>query len=664
MKENKNISSGAEKVENIQKNAQKKQSEQAEEVKQSAQNALKEKNSPKKSESSGAKKSETASAEEKTSQKNDLQEKKNKEQSAAAKRATEAKKAHAKKVKIKDEKQERKEERQKRKQMLKERRLELKEERKARRDMLKSESKEERAERIAAEKQAKLDEKQKKREHALELKEQRAEERAGKREARMKKAQNKREHALELKEQRQREKEAKREHRHKEHSHRREHAPGFGGWLAAVIALGVSTLALGSIVTYGYFAMNDMAGSMIYSYQNDLYELNSVTDNVDYTLAKLSVSGTKNEQIKLLNEVVTQSDVALSSLERLPVNYNSVSNLTKFVSDMKTHSQNLLKKLYSGQKLDERDQKAVLYMYNTNAKIRSALNELMGKIEYADFVDLMKQKKNGAISGAFDDMQNNSFTNELQQPPFALNNEKVSESFIESMEEISSTYCEEKARGYFENYNIKTVEVKGETQNKGVSCYNVKLRDDRDREYYAQISKKGGLLVMFDSFEHCEAHNFDKEQCIDIASKFLEKAGYTNLTPVWINDFGATCEINFVTECDGALVYSEMIKVNVCETRGKVTAMDAQAYVKNHKPERTVGTGALTMSDCKNMLMDGMEIVSSAKAVIPFEGKEKLAYEFISNVGGRTYYIYTDATTGEEIEIFVVQGSAYGNSLR
>lgn len=37
------------------------------------------------------------------------------------------------------------------------------------------------------------------------------------------------------------------------------------------------------------------------------------------------------------------------------------------------------------------------------------------------------------------------------------------------------------------------------------------MKDNAGRMFSAQMTKKGGVLAMFDSYEKCEAHNFDVE---------------------------------------------------------------------------------------------------------------------------------------------------------
>ena len=64
-------------------------------------------------------------------------------------------------------------------------------------------------------------------------------------------------------------------------------APGIGGWIAAVSVLGAACLALATVVTAGYFRMNDMAMQSANGYRATLYELVSVSEGMDDDFAKL-----------------------------------------------------------------------------------------------------------------------------------------------------------------------------------------------------------------------------------------------------------------------------------------------------------------------------------------------------------------------------------------
>ena len=50
---------------------------------------------------------------------------------------------------------------------------------------------------------------------------------------------------------------------------------------------------------------------------------------------------------------------------------------------------------------------------------------------------------------------------------------------------------------------------------------------------FAQLSKKGGKVVMFDSYKECDDKNFSVERCVDIATDFLNDLGFDNMKAVW-----------------------------------------------------------------------------------------------------------------------------------
>ena len=105
-----------------------------------------------------------------------------------------------------------------------------------------------------------------------------------------------------------------------------------------------------------------------------------------------------------------------------------------------------------------------------------------------------------------------------------------------------------------------------------------------------------------------------------------------------------------------------MVKVKVCEERGIVTGAEALSYVMNHV-ERDAGEAKISKSEAKAKLHEGFEVKGARLAVIPVEGKEVLCYEFNGKFEGSEYYIYIDAKTGNEVEVFTVIGTAQGRAL-
>lgn len=611
--------------------------EKAEELTRKNGSQSKKATSPKKS---APKKSVTAKkTAEKQQSKSVKKTKKLSEKRLARKKAREQKRLAAAKIRA-ERKQKRLEKRLEHKQKrleriaaMKEKAAERREARRARKDMLRHETKEARLKRTAEEKRAKIEARNAKREAA-----------AAERQAR-------REHRLKVRA----EKRADRKEREK--------TPGFGGWLAAVISLGVVTLALGTMVTFGWLNMNGMQADMAGVHVQSVYELNSIVDNLDTNLAKARVSNSSNEQVRILADIAIESEMAETILERLPVETRLTQNMTSFVNKMGDSAQSMLYSVARGNELTDSQKASIKYMYEVNREMKGIINELASCCTEKDIIAAMRGKESGLMADTFGNLENNTIETpkEINDGPFSENIKKVSAKNLEALEEINATEAEELAKEYFEDYNLTDTRCTGETVAQQIECYNIVLQTN-DGEMMAQLSKKGGLVVMFDSYKDCSAKNFSVERCIDIAEDFLDELGFDDMKAVWTSENGSTCNLNFAYEQDGVIFYPDMIKVKVCEERGIVTGMEGLAYMLNHTT-RCVGEAKISKADARAKLSSEFETEGSRLTVIPYEGEEALAYEFYGTCGGNDYYIYVDAMTGEEIQVFTVVGTKQGKAL-
>ena len=516
---------------------------------------------------------------------------------------------------------------------MKEKRAEAREKRRERRDMLKHETKEARIERKRQARVAKT------------------EARVAKREAAMADRRAKREHRLKVRAEKRAEKNENR------------HAPGFGGWLAAVISLGVVTLALGSMLTYGWINMDGMTADMATIHTESMYELNSIVDNLDTNLAKARVANTRNEQVKLLSNVAIESEMAETLLERLPVDTQFTQNVTSFVNKMGDSAQSMLYSVASGKKLTDSQIATIEHMYKTNLQLKQSINELTANCTGKEMLKAMRGKKDNLMLVSFGEMENNvvETPKEIHDGPFAENIKKVSAKNLAGLEEITCAQAEKLAAKYFESYKVSDVKCTGEVTAESLTCYNVTMQT-KDGEMSAQLSKQGGKVVEFNSYKDCNDKNFSVERCVDIAQDFLKALGFKNMKAVWTSENGTTCNLNFAYEQNGVVIYPDMVKVKVCEERGIVTGMEGLAYVLNHT-QRELGSAKISKSEAKAVLNGGFEAEGSRLCLIPVDGGEVLCYEFYGTYGGNDYYIYVDAATGNEVEVFTVIGTAQGKAL-
>ncbi len=520
----------------------------------------------------------------------------------------------------------------------KERAKERRAARMARREMLKNETKTQRAERKEREKQERI---------AL----------------RKQNAELRHELALKRKEERMQRRQliaAERKNKENQKTRRREkRAPGIGGWLAAVISLGVASLAMLTVITVGGINMNNMSVAMGDGYRNNLYEMTELSENLDANLNKLRVATGVMEQRKLLTDILVQSELMEGALERFPVDMATTSNVTSFVNRTSAYAREKLNAVSSGRTLSEKDEETLEYIYQTNAAILQELHNLRDTMTEKDWMKLVKDAKAGMMKDGFQKVNDN-----MTETPssFTENKKKVTAKGLSNAEEITSAQAIELAKEYFKDYGVEEVSHKGEAVADGLTCFNLTLTDGANREIYAQISKAGGKLIMFDSYEKCDDHNFSQEQCVEIAQNFLTSLGMKNMKAVWLQENGTAANIKFVYEQDGVLCYSDMVVVKVCETKGMPVGFEALPYYLNHG-KRNIESPAVTQSQAMQAL-GRLEPATVRLALIPYEGEEVLTYEFTGSYQDNEYFAYISAETGEELEMFTVMNTKQGRLLR
>ncbi len=459
-------------------------------------------------------------------------------------------------------------------------------------------------------------------------------------------------------------------HRRAERAERRtaahetnDRTPGFGGWLAAVVALSVAVLALGAIVTVGYFDLDAARGELTGGYRKSVYELSELVENMDANLAKARIAEGNYERQKLLTDLLVQSELAERCLESFPVDGHAAGNLTAFVNRVGSYSRTLLHKLAAGGTLTAEEEDVIEYMYATTEKIRAAMPELIESAKTGTLEELLSE--NGAFSSGFGALSEPTVDvpKSIQDGPFSKGARKSESAFLAAADPISERQALERANRLFADYGCANLRISGKSESPGFACYNVEFEDKAGNRYFAQITERGGYLALLDSYADCRSHNYDAAACADIAHNFLETCGYRGMRAVWSSEAGTACCVNFVTEAEGVVVYPEMIKVKVCQDRGVVTGLEAHAYLTCRDEARTIGRALLEQAAVERNAAARMQTDFVRLAIVCVDGQDTLAYEIAGDPGGRTYYAYVDANSGGTIEIFVVVGTDRGNAL-
>lgn len=483
-----------------------------------------------------------------------------------------------------------------------------------------------------------------------------AEKRAAEKEA----AVRERAHAKANKKQANSRKKSEKNRRKKNDKERESRAKGYGGWIAAVVTLGVTTLALGTTVTVGALEMMKTKDGMMAANQGTMYELNGIIGNMDGDLDRIRISATPQQQSRILTDLLVQARLAEADLEKLPISAEEDQNVSVYFNRTAAVCERMLSKLRNGGTLSSEDIEILEGLYKTNHSIRAQLEEMTSNMTDKDLMSYMK-KGQGMIADALHKLEETTL--EENRLGFERAKEKMEGAGMqrnapidpskEPAERIESVRAEELCRTYFKDYDIEEYQCVGETVSRSFSAYNVQGYDKNGTMLFAEINQKDGALLRFDYYEECSAENFNLDNAERIAEEFLQNLGYQDMTAVRVSSDGSTTDFTFAYETDGVVYYPDEVRVKVCRTRGVVTGLDASKYLKNHRSRDEVNA-KISLETAYGKLNDKLTVETSRLTVVDTKRGERAAYEFLCSYDNSNYFVYLDAETGAEISIINV----------
>ena len=436
------------------------------------------------------------------------------------------------------------------------------------------------------------------------------------------------------------------------------------GWIIAVVALGVTTLVMGTLLimsTSGTIGENkQMTGAVDGAY----YDLVNFVDAMDVDMSKLIVSNDKKQQQKILVGLSAKAQLAAKDISGLPIKDESKFYTTKFVNQVGDYSKYLNNKLIDGLSITEEDKDNLKSLYRINGELKKELTDLTADMgaDY-DFKTLIDDNADDLVTGKFDELESNAvdYPKLIYDGPFSDALDEKSPKGLEG-KDLSLAVVTEKLKDDLKAYGITNVTPDGEGQGV-IKTYNFVCKTEDEGKMYVETSKAGGKIVMFECYRDCTEQRVSLNQAEQIADKFLKNMGFDNMKAVWATEKGAVAYLNYVYTIDGVAVYPDMVKLTVCKERGVVSSMDAREYYLNHT-ERTLEEATITADQAKMRVNENIKQQTCRKAIVPYgENKEVLTYEISGTCDGATYYVYIDAADGKEIQIFRVIETTEGKLL-
>lgn len=415
------------------------------------------------------------------------------------------------------------------------------------------------------------------------------------------------------------------------------------------------------MVLAGYAIMNmNMANNykvqLENSYQQSLNELSESLDSIETNLTKSVYSNSDQMLYEISRDLFAECDEAKNALSRLPVGQMNLSSTYKFISQAGDYATYIAQKVANNEDITDDEHKNLMTLLGYAQKLNESVSSMVsicnngGRITASN----VKNDDNIKVSALKNDMTTaeeafKDYPTLLYDGPFADAVLNRNSTLLKN----ADTYTKEEARD-IASYALgcSANEVNFETEEDGnIPCYVFS---------YGQktigITKPGGYIAYILYGGKINQTSITEKNAVNIAKKYLDKIGFEDMAQTYYMSSHNICVINFAYSKNNTIYYSDLIKVGVSMSDGKIVSLESQGYLTNHI-ERKNTNPKISVEDAKKGLSTFLKVLDTKLCVIPKDnGTEVLCHEIHceSTDTNEEVLIYINAETGEEENILLL----------
>lgn len=435
--------------------------------------------------------------------------------------------------------------------------------------------------------------------------------------------------------------------------------------LIAVIAICAGVIAYKNYRDYENFKKN--------KYNMAFFEVVDYMENVEAYLAKSLITKEASSSAENLIHVWRETNLAGAYLSQIPVSTEGLSKTQKFLNQTSEYSYYLFRKNLSDKDLTDEELDKLKELHDYSIEIKNTLNQLSEDVnaerlnwnELEDNASIMFSKDINNISkDGFDAIESNfeEYDGLIYDGAYSEHITNESKKGLTG-NDIDEEKAQQIVRDFVGEDVIKTVNSEGLAENGNIECYSftIVLKDDKDSTMTVAISKKGGHIVFSDYNRDVEAETISEEKADEIAKKFLNSKGFSNLEKTYYTKQAGIMTINYAYEQDNIIIYPDLIKVKIALDNGDILGIETKGYINNHEKRDLSTKNIITKEKAKENINKNLEIQSERLAVIPTEFKTEIfCWEIKGKVSDRDFLIYVNTKTGKIEDVLVITDTENG----
>ncbi len=431
------------------------------------------------------------------------------------------------------------------------------------------------------------------------------------------------------------------------------------------ILLAVLGVCLAVAVVFGVsrsLTASRLAQRLEASYTQRVMEAQEHLQAISLKLGKSPLASENRLLVEQLVGVSRQADGVVNGLSALPLSHVAMSDTIRFCNQLSEYTMQLALLAASGQPLSDeaitqllalRDQCALLCGQLSIAQSAMQQMATQENVFYAPAqltdrpLEAVADPDHGmdypsmVYDGAFSDATHFGTPKALGQNQVTADEAlAIARDFV-GAERVTQAQSAGETAGILAGYSVTLTLTDGTVLN-------------------AEVTRQGGQMLWLMPEHAAFTPQLPVEDCVARGQAFLQNRGYGPMEANHIRVYDGLCVINFVPVQEGALLYPDLVKVQLRMDTGEVVGLEANNYLMNHH-QRDGLTPIYSKMQALQQVSPLLAATDARLCLIPHLGEERLCYEVPGTYADNEYRVYIDALTGEEVDVLMMIQDAEGS---
>ncbi len=390
------------------------------------------------------------------------------------------------------------------------------------------------------------------------------------------------------------------------------------------------------------------AGVLEDAYQGALMSAMMQMEEMRLNIDKALVSADRGQSAALISRISSDASAVQGGLSSLPLAHSAMGDAVKLCNQLSDYAASLLSKGEGALSADDAQ---------TLSELSSACDALLSALRRA-----YKQMRTGNLTFSSLD----AYMRDADQAARPL------ESVAESIDyptliydgPFSDVVSEDAPRGLGEEeitaadalriaaeFTGAPLESAALTQESGglIPAFGVKVTLS-DCVLQLAVTRQGGqILWMFPENAAFDVQ-YGLEESKQAAQAFFAAHGFGEMRLTFWQIYGGMATLSYAAVQDGALLYPDLIKVQLRLDTLAVVGWEARHYLSSHTPRAGLAP-AVSQEEAQGAVSERLRVTAAQLCLIPQNRREVLCWEFTGEYNGHTYYVFIDAATGRQADI-------------